>query len=276
MSEFQYLNAKRKAEANAKHLSEQADAEKYRKVKSIISSPLSRTISQPILQSKREYISREDLVNIDTAKLLSSNKREFGKQFENEIKFPNWLKDINTNAKPRKFDICPEETVLADIKAYQLQEKQLKHNGTKIFPVMKDIEPKFDEDLILDKFKKATQTHKRAIEELLKLKPKDKNHINKKKRKVLEHKLKKYNDALKLIEEEQKFGENRPRSVAKINMTFQKRVTDMPGYLTTKRNSQEDDELLSIIKHEKIDVKTMTKIQKIMNEREHKKLIKLV
>lgn len=281
-SEFQYLNAKRKSDEITNVLSNGARNKNYRKIKSIIElseEPFASTDSMLRLVERREFITREDIVNQESKKLLSINKRGFGQKFESEFKHPNQSSTINLREKIRKLNVSPEETVLADIKEYRRQDSMinLKPEHIKAVPIMKNKKLIIDEESFLDRLNGSNSIQKLAINELFKFESKGKNTIIKKKQAVIEAKIKRFEEKLQKLEEEtQNPPDAGPKTENKLNNSFQRRVINMRGILITKRSNKQDLELMNILKQEKIDAKTASKIHKIMKEKEHKKMIKLI
>ncbi|CAG9325422.1 unnamed protein product [Blepharisma stoltei] len=240
-------------------------SEMIRKIKSILSVSNLTTDNKTAESTLRHYLTRDDLSNTTTAKLLSKNKRQFGKPFDKGVKMTN----KNHSSSPRKIpinNVCPELTVIEDIKLLKKQES-FKHLDIKEIKLIKPetVVEKADEDIILYKFYKAPTVYKYAVDKILKEKPNIPNEINKSKQKTIKKKINNYEELLNNLEA------TKSKTISPKNKTSTrqlKRVSNMTVKLTN-RKIKDDNIFQDIRKKYSEDIETKKKIHEMSKLNTH-------
>ena len=257
-----YLNGKKQLEERYKKLNEQQIAKELTTVKSILGHH--KNFSTGNLEGI--YIGRQDLKNTKTAKLLNANKREFGRPFsKQEVSLPKNYQ--GKRKKARNLGICPEETILKDIKTMQKQDSMKK-------------QPSLEESEIKPKERvnpSALSTRNQFIyKELKKVQPSKSEELNEKKRLLLEIKLGRIDVGKEIEKEVQKFIRKRNSKTAQHsrNRKFNRvRIGEMP-FTFNYPISEEDQEIAQEINSHREDVDTASKINQIFTTAQHEHLLK--
>lgn len=265
------VKAKERAELLKTGMTYNEKCERLRKVQSILrisqkTNPIQRikkvNSETDLLNRKRDYVTLDDLSNVLTAKLLATNKRQFGSMFEANVKVSGSSKPGSPKKMPVSNTICPESTVLEDIKLYRKQETQLYKPSSQIrITITEDVHEKFDEDSVFDRLEGSSPKHKIVAKKAIDETPaKRSNLINRKKRNVIKKKIENYNEVLKNL----KLSHSRPLSAkGKVDDRMPIRVSQLSGKMTSRKKVMTEDDILKIIRKQFDDVETKAKIQKL-------------
>ncbi|CAG9310392.1 unnamed protein product [Blepharisma stoltei] len=265
---YVYNEGKNKIKEKLSSINKRPDlVHKYDKVGSILKSPKkSEKINIPKVpefkNSEHVFITPKDFYDLETARLLALNKRNFGNHFNDPIVAIPEKTQRKTNRMLNLHEINPEKTILTDIEKYRNSSVTVSPSPLPSYD--KEVELKLDHEEVQQRLQSMNPLNRFIFTELKKMQPKNSNDINIRNRQLLEARISKDNNLLEKLSEEKRNKDAKPHldTHAKQNIRQVK-------YKKKRQMSSDEVQIFEAIKIESDNIPLQRKLVRLVTDRQH-------